>query len=160
MPNKIIVPVLPSDIDIHACSRCIRDLLLVAKIRRDETASASSPTASAAITLTYQALIRFPAHPGDPDRRDHPGLAETTCAPPSLASACTEMKSYLAQEDVAAMGWPLVKWLARPAGAAPAPPGTSSQDAGKAVGDGEPGSGGGSQAVAVAGGVPRPLINA
>ena len=32
--DKIIVPVLPSDIDIHACSRCIRDLLLVAKIRR------------------------------------------------------------------------------------------------------------------------------
>ena len=28
--HKIIVPVLPSDIDIHACSRCIRDLLLIA----------------------------------------------------------------------------------------------------------------------------------
>jgi len=25
-----------SDIDIHACSRCIRDLLLVAKIRRED----------------------------------------------------------------------------------------------------------------------------
>src|ERR1700738_3371104 len=34
--DKIIVPVLPSDIDIHACSRCIRDLLLVAKIRRED----------------------------------------------------------------------------------------------------------------------------
>src|SRR4029453_14418221 len=33
---KIIVPVLPSDIDIHACSRIIRDLLLVAKIRRED----------------------------------------------------------------------------------------------------------------------------
>ena len=58
-----------------------------------------------------------------------------------------EMKSYLAQEDVAQ--WvPLVEWLARPAGATPAPPGTSSQDAGKAVGEGEPvDSGGGEQAV-------------
>ena len=34
--DKILVPVLPSDIDIHACSRCIRDLLLVAKIPREE----------------------------------------------------------------------------------------------------------------------------
>jgi hypothetical protein len=60
-----------------------------------------------------------------------------------------EMKSYVAQDDVAQ--WvPLVEWLARPAGAAPTPPGPSSQDAGRAVGDGEPvESGGGSQAVAV-----------
>ena len=34
--DKILIPVLPSDIDIHACSRCIRDLLLVAKIRRND----------------------------------------------------------------------------------------------------------------------------
>src|SRR5438132_6392264 len=32
--DKILVPVLPSDIDIHACSRCIRDLLLVADAAR------------------------------------------------------------------------------------------------------------------------------
>jgi hypothetical protein len=59
------------------------------------------------------------------------------------------MKSYVAQTDVAQ--WvPLVEWLARPAGATPAPPGTSSQDAGKAVGEGQPvDRGGGSQAVAV-----------
>ena len=34
--DVIIVPVLPSDIDIHACSKCIADLLLIAKVRRDE----------------------------------------------------------------------------------------------------------------------------
>src|SRR5271156_86226 len=34
--DAIIVPVLPSDIDIHACSKCIADLLLIAKVRRDE----------------------------------------------------------------------------------------------------------------------------
>src|SRR5260370_37283003 len=34
--DAIIVPVLPSDIDIHACSKCIADLLLIAKARRDE----------------------------------------------------------------------------------------------------------------------------
>lgn len=34
--DAILVPVLPSDIDIHACSKCISDLLLVAKVRRSE----------------------------------------------------------------------------------------------------------------------------
>jgi hypothetical protein len=66
------------------------------------------------------------------------------------------MKSYLAQDDVAQ--WvPLVEWLARPAGAAPTPPGASSQDAGQKVADGqtvgdrEPvGGGGGSQSVRAA----------
>ncbi len=59
------------------------------------------------------------------------------------------MKSYVAQEDVAQ--WvPLVEWLARPAGAAPTTAEASSQDAGRAVGDGEPvEGGGGAQPVAV-----------
>jgi len=47
--DKILVPVLPSDIDIHACSRCIASLLLVAKVRRSETGWRSSPIVSAAI---------------------------------------------------------------------------------------------------------------
>src|SRR5690242_13933846 len=34
--QAILVPVLPSDIDIHAATRCISDLLLVAKIKRQE----------------------------------------------------------------------------------------------------------------------------
>src|SRR5258706_11542738 len=34
--HKILVPVLPSQIDIHACSRCITSLLLVAKGRPSE----------------------------------------------------------------------------------------------------------------------------
>jgi chromosome partitioning protein len=146
--DKIIVPVLPSDIDIHACSRCIRDLLLVAKIRRDEDRIGVIANRIRRNTLTYQALIRFLHTLGIPivatirDSQNYLRGAE-------LGIGVHEMKSYVAQEDVAQ--WvPLVEWLARPARAAPVPPGTSSQDAGKAVGDGEPvGSGGGSQAVAV-----------
>ena len=34
--SAIVVPVLPSDIDIHAASRCIADLLLVGKVHRSE----------------------------------------------------------------------------------------------------------------------------
>ena len=34
--TAVLVPVLPSDIDIHAAAKCISDLLLIAKIRREE----------------------------------------------------------------------------------------------------------------------------
>jgi chromosome partitioning protein len=146
--DKIIVPVLPSDIDIHACSRCIRDLLLVAKIPRDEDRIGVIANRIRRNTLTYQALIRFLHTLGIPivatirDSQNYLRAAE-------LGIGVHEMKSYVAQEDVAQ--WvPLVEWLARPAGAAPAPPGASSQDAPKPVGEGQPiDSGGGPQAVAV-----------
>ena len=34
--DAVLVPVMPSDIDIHATAKCIADLLLVAKIRRSD----------------------------------------------------------------------------------------------------------------------------
>src|SRR4051812_20687630 len=34
--TAVLVPILPSDIDIHAAPKCISDLLLIAKIRSDE----------------------------------------------------------------------------------------------------------------------------
>jgi chromosome partitioning protein len=57
--DKILVPVLPSDIDIHACSRCIRDLLLVAKIRRNDNRLAVIANRVKVNTLIYQSLLRF-----------------------------------------------------------------------------------------------------
>ena len=89
MRDKIIVPVLPSDIDIHACSRCIRDLLLVAKIRREDDRIGVIANRIRRNTLTYQSLIRFLQTLGIPDRRDASATRRTTCAPRSWASACT-----------------------------------------------------------------------
>jgi chromosome partitioning protein len=57
--DRVIVPVLPSDIDIHACSRCVGDLLLVAKIRRDSGRLGVIANRVRRNTLAYQALIRF-----------------------------------------------------------------------------------------------------
>ena len=57
--DKILVPVLPSDIDIHACSRCIRDLLLVAKIRRTRQSLGVIANRVKVHTLIYQSLLRF-----------------------------------------------------------------------------------------------------
>ena len=34
--DAILIPVMPSDIDIHAAMKCISDLLLVAKVRRPD----------------------------------------------------------------------------------------------------------------------------
>jgi chromosome partitioning protein len=112
--DKIIVPVLPSDIDIHTCSRTIRDLLLVAKIRREDDRIGVIANRIRRNTLTYQSLIRFLQSLGIPivatirDSQNYVRAAE-------LGIGVHEMKSYIAQEDVEQWG-PLVEWLERPGG--------------------------------------------
>jgi chromosome partitioning protein len=119
--HKILVPVLPSDIDIHACSKCIRDLLLVAKIRREDERIGVIANRVRRNTLTYQSLIRFLQTLGIPivatirDSQNYVRAAE-------LGIGVHEMKSYIAREDVEQ--WvPLIDWLSKPARPAePAPP--------------------------------------
>ena len=110
--DKILVPVLPSDIDIHACSRCIRDLLLVAKIRREDNRLGVIANRVRRNTLTYQSLIRFLQTLGIPivatirDSQNYVRAAE-------LGLGVHEMKSYVAREDVEQ--WePVIAWLAEP----------------------------------------------
>ena len=112
--DKILVPVLPSDIDIHTCSRTIRDLLLVAKIRREDDRIGVVANRIRRNTLTYQALIRFLQTLGIPivatirDSQNYARAAE-------LGIGVHEMKSYIAREDIEQ--WePLIQWLERPVG--------------------------------------------
>lgn len=114
--HKIVVPVLPSDIDIHACSRCIRDLLLVAKIRREHNRIGVVANRIRRNTVTYQSLIRFLQTLGIPivatlrDSQNYLRAAEQ-------GIGVHEMKSYIVREDIEE--WrPLVEWL-QPAAAAP-----------------------------------------
>jgi len=107
--RKIIVPVLPSDIDIHACSRCIRDLLLVAKIRRDHDRLGVVANRIRRNTLTYQSLLRFLHSLAIPivatlrDSQNYLRAAE-------LGVGVHEMKSYVVSQDVEE--WrPLIEWL-------------------------------------------------
>jgi chromosome partitioning protein len=107
--RKIIVPVLPSDIDIHACSRCIRDLLLVAKIRREDDRIGVVANRIRRHTLTYQSLVRFLQTLGIPivatlrDSQNYLRAAE-------LGIGVHEMKSYIVREDIEE--WrPLIEWL-------------------------------------------------
>jgi chromosome partitioning protein len=55
----ILVPVLPSDIDIHAAATCIRNLLLVARIHRSEQRIGVIANRVKKNTVIYRSLMRF-----------------------------------------------------------------------------------------------------
>jgi len=107
--DAILVPVLPSDIDIHACSKCIADLLLVAKIRRQDNRLGVIANRVKRHTLVYQSLIRFLSTLHIPivatfrDSQNYIKAAE-------LGVGIFEMKPYLVKEDVEQ--WEsLIRWL-------------------------------------------------
>jgi len=107
--NKVIVPVLPSDIDIHAASRCIADLLLVAKIKRAENRIGVVANRVRKNTLMFQALMRFL------EKLDIPVIATIRDSQNYVRAAeqgvgIHEMKSYVVKEDLAQ--WEsLLNWL-------------------------------------------------
>lgn len=107
--HKIIVPVLPSDIDIHAASKCIADLLLVAKVRRGDNRIGVIANRVRRNTLTYQALMRFLETLGIPivatfrDSQSYVRSAE-------LGIGIHEMKNYTVREDLEQWA-PLIRWL-------------------------------------------------
>lgn len=57
--DVILVPVMPSDIDIHAAAKSIADLLLVAKIKRSDERIGIIANRVRANTRVSQALMRF-----------------------------------------------------------------------------------------------------
>ena len=57
--TSILVPVLPSSMDIHAASRCIADLLLVAKIDRRDRKLAVVANRTRKNTKSFAQLMRF-----------------------------------------------------------------------------------------------------
>ena len=57
--DAILVPVMPSDIDIHAAARCISDLLLVAKIPRDDNRIGIIANRVRPNTIVFRSLLRF-----------------------------------------------------------------------------------------------------
>ena len=107
--NKIIVPVLPSDIDIHAASRCIADLLLVAKIKRAENRIGVIANRVRKNTLMFQSLMRFL------EKLEIPIIATMRDSQNYVRAAeqgvgIHEMKPYIVKEDLAQ--WEtLLAWL-------------------------------------------------
>lgn len=57
--DAVLVPVMPSEIDIHATAKCIADLLLVAKIRRSENRIGIIANRVRSNTRVFQSLMKF-----------------------------------------------------------------------------------------------------
>lgn len=107
--TAVLVPVLPSDIDIHAAAKCISNLLLIAKIRRDEYRIAVIANRVKKQTLVYKSLMKFletlqiPVVTTLRDSQTYLRTAET-------GRGIFEMKPSLVREDLEQ--WlPLVGWL-------------------------------------------------
>ncbi|HWW21547.1 MAG TPA: AAA family ATPase [Steroidobacteraceae bacterium] len=113
--DKILVPVLPSDIDIHACSRCVQNLLLIAKVQREDNRLGIIANRVRRNTLIYRSLTRFLGTLGIPivatlrDSQNYVRAAEQ-------GLGLEEMKAAQVSEDLAQ--WqPLLQWLDQPRGA-------------------------------------------
>ena len=110
--DKILVPVLPSDIDIHACSRCIASLLLVAKVKRADNRLAIIANRVRRNTRIYQSLTRFLATLDIPiittlrDSQNYVRGAE-------LGLGLHEMRHHQVAEDLEPWA-PLLAWLNEP----------------------------------------------
>jgi len=107
--NAIIVPVLPSDIDIHAFSKCIADLLLIAKVRRDENRIGVVANRVKRNTLVFQSLMRFLETlriPVIATLRDSQSYLKAS----EFGMGLHEMKPHLVATDLE--DWrPLIAWL-------------------------------------------------
>ena len=131
--DKILVPVLPSDIDIHACARCITSLLLVAKVKRAENRLAIIANRVRRNTRMYQSLTRFLGTLDIPivaTLRDSQNFVRAA----ELGLGLHEMKHYQVSEDLQA--WTsLLAWLEEPSGrAAVAANAASAMGAGETAG--------------------------
>jgi cellulose biosynthesis protein BcsQ len=109
--TAVLVPVLPSDIDIHAAAKCISDLLLIAKLRREDQRIAVIANRVKKNTLVYKALMKFLETLNIPvvatlrDSQNYIRAAES-------GQGLFEMKPNQVREDMEQ--WlPLIGWLAQ-----------------------------------------------
>lgn len=107
--NAVVVPVMPSEIDIHAASRCIADLLLVGRVHRAERRLVIVANRARRYTKAFSSLMRFL------ESLRIPVAAVLRDSQASVRSAecgmgIHEMKGALLQEDLDS--WrPLVEWI-------------------------------------------------
>ena len=109
--SAIVVPVLPSEIDIHAAARCISDLLLAGKVHRSEKRLVIVANRARRSTRAYDSLMRFLQSlriPVAAVLRDSQAYVRTA----ECGMGLHEMKGSLLKDDLES--WqPLVDWLER-----------------------------------------------
>lgn len=107
--SSVLVPVLPSSIDIHAASRCIADLLLVAKIDRRDQKLAVVANRTRSNTKSYARLMRFLDTLGIPIiaiLRDSQNFVHAAEAGIGIC----EMRGYRVRKDIEQLRL-IVEWL-------------------------------------------------
>jgi chromosome partitioning protein len=107
--HAVVVPVLPSDIDIHAASRAIADLLLVGRVHRSERRLVIVANRARRYTKAFSSLMRFLESMRIPVAavlRDSQAYVRSA----ECGMGLHEMKGALLQEDLDS--WkPLLEWL-------------------------------------------------
>jgi chromosome partitioning protein len=107
--HAIVVPVLPSDIDIHAASRAIADLLLAGRVHRSERRLVIVANRARRYTKAFASLMRFLESlriPVAAVLRDSQAYVRSA----ECGLGLHEMKGALLQEDLDTFK-PLVDWL-------------------------------------------------
>jgi chromosome partitioning protein len=107
--HAIVVPVLPSDIDIHAASRAIADLLLAGRVHRSERRLMIVANRARRYTKAFSSLMRFLESlriPVAAVLRDSQAYVRSA----ECGLGLHEMKGALLQEDLDTFK-PLVDWL-------------------------------------------------
>ena len=117
--DAVLVPVLPSEIDIHAASRCIGDLLLCAKIKPRDGRIGVVANRVKKNTRVYHALVRFLKSLDIPfltSLRDVQAYVRAAGSGESIF----ELPAYRVRPDLAS--WkPVIDWLNRDHHVAPSP---------------------------------------
>jgi chromosome partitioning protein len=107
--HAVVVPVMPSEIDIHAASRCIADLLLAGRVHRSERRLVIVANRARRYTKAFSSLMRFLDSlriPVAAVLRDSQAYVRSA----ECGMGLHEMKGSLLQEDLDT--WrPLVEWL-------------------------------------------------
>lgn len=107
--NVLLIPVLPSSIDIHAVARFIADILLQGKFRREEGRIAVVANRARTNTLVYQRLEKFLNSLGIPfiatlrDTQQYIKASEAGCG-------IFEMQKSAVGKDLDSWA-PLLEWL-------------------------------------------------
>jgi chromosome partitioning protein len=107
--HAIVVPVLPSDIDIHAASRAIADLLLAGRVHRSERRLVIVANRARRNTKAFSSLMRFLESlriPVAAVLRDSQAYVRSA----ECGLGIHEMKGSLLQEDLDTFK-PLIDWL-------------------------------------------------
>jgi chromosome partitioning protein len=107
--DAILVPVMPSEIDIHATAKCIADLLLVAKVRRSDNRLGIIANRVKANTRVERSLMKFLGSLRIPLVATLRDTQNYVRAAQDGIGVC-ELPRWQAQQDVAC--WePLFEWL-------------------------------------------------